>query len=379
MKKINVVIPSIYDPRCPTIRSRLYPLCLLLAQRGFEFTFLVIGRKTEEISPGITYRGYKNYGELIRIVAALKKKDTDIILACKSYSITGLLSFWVARLRGLGYVLDVDDRIFPSEINKWWRFPLYIQEWLSDRFLMHMKPPTIVASRALETYYGNHTVYIPNSADMEFFSKRNWSTEIIKERFRIDGLVVIWPAVFFQEIDREYILEIFRIIQQKTNNISLLVLGEGEYLPRIKTQVKKMRLSNVIFGGAIDYRDMPHFYASADAGILPLRDNHYDACKGPIKLYEYMAMELPIITTPVGEPRYMVEKANCGIIIPFNDAGKAADSIIELLRSKERLKQMGGNGRNYLTQFQSLDQQAAKMENVLLSVIKDNWSKGKCL
>lgn len=378
--KIRVIVPTIYTSDCPTIRSRLYPLCSRIASNGFEFTFLILGKETNEVYPGLTYKSYKNYWELIKTVFALNKRNVDIILSCKPHSITGLLSFIISRVRGIAYVLDVDDRItFSSSVNKWLRWILFFQEKISEQILRILKPPTVVASLGLEDFWGKHAHYISNSADTLFFSKKEKKTGRIKEGLPLDSHVIIWPAVFFHEIDREYILEIFECIQRRESNIFLIVLGKGDYLPVIKEKAKKTGLYNIIFKGEVDYERIPDFYSLSDAGIIPLRNNEFDASKGPIKLYEFMSMELPIITTPIGEPKYMVEKANCGIIIPFNDADKAADSIIELLRSKERLKQMGENGRNYLTQFQSLEQQAAKMENVLLSVIKDNWSKGKCL
>jgi glycosyltransferase involved in cell wall biosynthesis len=359
----------VYDPSCPTLRSRLYPLCRQLAERNYEFTFFVLGNKTEEISPGITYKGYKDYKELVTLTMRLHRENVDAVIACKSYSITGFLSYLVAKSKGFGYLLDIDDRTFPSEINKWWRIPLYIQELLIEKIMMLLKPPTTVASKALQKYWGTHAVYMPNSADLTFFNKTKWLSNICKEKHNIAGKVVIWPAVFFQEVDRNYAVEIFDVISIKRKDIALLILGAGEYLPHIQNKVQKRGTQNIIFAGEIDFEEMPRYYASADAGLLPLRDNHYDACKGPIKLYEYMAMELPIIATPVGEPKEMIEAADCGVFIPFNDAEKASDVIIDLLESKEKLNSLGKNGRTYLKKFQTLEKLAETFESVLSSTV----------
>jgi len=366
MRKTRVIVPTVYHADCPTVRSRLFLWSEMLVNKSFEFTFLILGDGIKEVCPGITYWGYKNYLDLIRIVLNLRKEDYDIILSCKPYSISGVLPYLMSRIRRMGYLLDVDDRIFPSEINKWWRLPLYVQEWCAERLMMWMKPLTVVASRALKDYWGDHVEYVPNTVKLSAFSRHMVSSNAIKENFGIHGPVVVWPAVFFQEIDRTYVLEIFDFIQKMRKGIALLVLGSGDYLASVKATAHQLRLSNVHFGGAVDHGQMPSLYASADAGILPLRNNHYDACKGPIKLYEYMAMELPVIATPIGEPREMVEKAHCGILIPFDNPAKAAMNIIELLESGERLKQLGRNGRAYLEHHQSLQAQAERIENMLL-------------
>lgn len=361
----RVVIPTVYRADCPTVRSRLLPLCRELVPHGYSFQFLVLGEGEKEAEPGISYRGYRDYLELVRRVLALSPGDADLILACKAYSVTGLLSLLVARAKGMGYLLDVDDRTFPSEINKWWRLPLYLQEWLVERLLMKLRPPTSVASRALADYWGRHALYVPNSAALEVFHRPDWDPEFIRKRHGVQGQVVIWPAVFFQETDRRYALEIFRSLAQLGCAATLLVLGDGDYLPDLKARAAALGLENVLFAGSVPYGEMPNYYASASAGLLPLRDNHYDACKGPIKLYEYMAMELAVIATDIGEPRQMVTRADCGILVPFRAPQQAARRIAELLNAPQELRRRGANGRRYLEQEHRFGHQAEKLRELM--------------
>ena len=89
-QSLRVVIPTVYPSDCPTIRSRLYPMCLKLSKKGFSFTFLLAKEKTREISPGIVFKGYRNYWELLKEIFNIDSQSADIILACKPYSITGV-------------------------------------------------------------------------------------------------------------------------------------------------------------------------------------------------------------------------------------------------------------------------------------------------
>ncbi|HVO65927.1 MAG TPA: glycosyltransferase family 4 protein [Syntrophales bacterium] len=364
-RKIRVVVPTVYRPECPTVRSRLLPLCRELVPKGFEFEFLVIGEGKNNIEPGITYSGYRSYVELASRISSSKKRDTDILFPSKPYTITGLLSLLVARLKGIGYVLDIDDRTFPSEINKWWRLPLYLQEYFSDRFLKWLKTPTVVASRGLAEYWGKHALYAPNSTDLCLFDRTRWNSGYIREKVGLTGQILIWPAVFFQETDRQYMLDIFAALQKSGEEVVLLVIGDGEYLPHIKSRAKSLKLENVVFTGTVDYRDMPNYYASATAGLLPMRNNHYDSCKGPIKLFEYMAMELPVIATDIGEAREVIPRADCGILIPFDDPDRAAAMIAELMSSSERLQNLGKNGRRFLLEQHSFAHHADQLEILL--------------
>jgi glycosyltransferase involved in cell wall biosynthesis len=367
---IRVVVPTVYRPECPTVKARLLPLCARLVPYGFSFDFLVNDEGDREAATGVIYKGYKSYRELLGRILSITDADADLIYACRPYSISGLISYVVAKIRGIAYVLDVDDRTFPSEINKWWRLPLYCQEWLAERLLKALRPPVSVASRALAEYWGPHVDYIPNSADLSVFAPGKGDADYIFRNHGLRAPVIIWPAVFFQETDRRYVLEVFSEIRLSGNAISLLVLGDGEYLPEVRHRAAFLGLDNVHFAGRVPHERMIDYYASAQAGIVPLRNNHYDACKGPIKLYEYMAMGLPVIATDIGEPSTMVAEAGCGIVIPFVDAAKAAEMIINLCSSAERLSVSGMNGRFYLEKEHSLDLHARLLDDLLRRTVR---------
>ncbi len=365
-----MVIPTVYDSACPTVKSRLLPLALPLVERGFRFTFLVTDPEPSSPHPGVEFEPYCGYAALVKRVLSLRRGEVDVVFPSKPYSISGLLSLLVARCRDIGFVLDVDDRIFPSEINKWWRLPLYVQEWLSERLMMGLQPSTVVASRGLADRWGDRCSYIPNSADLDFFSRTLWRRDFIAEKTGLVSPVIVWPAVFFQETDRVYVLEIFRELQMSGSPVTLLVLGDGEYLSEICRRAESLDLRNVSFAGRVPYGDIPHYYASAQAGIIPLRNNGYDDCKGPIKLFEYMAMELPVIATDIGEPKETIRKADCGILVPFDDAPAAARMITNLVSRPDEMVRLGVNGRLFLEKAQSFTLLSRQLAEVLEGQIK---------
>jgi glycosyltransferase involved in cell wall biosynthesis len=337
---------------------------------GFSFRFLVHDNGDREVTRGISYLGYGSYRELVCRILSLTSVDTDMIYASRPYSISGLVSYFAAKMRGIAYALDVDDRTFPSEINKWWRLPLYCQEWMVERILKSLEPPTSVASQALASYWGAHTTYIPNSADTSLFAPGKGDADYIFKHHALAPPVLLWPAVFFQETDRHYVLEVFSEIKRTGKNVSLLVLGDGEYLPEVRRRATSLGLDNIRFAGRVPHERMIDYYASAQAGVVPLRNNHYDACKGPIKLYEYMAMGLTVIATDIGEPAAMVKRSGCGIVIPFKDAAKAAEMIIDFCSSADRLKLHGMKGRSLLETEHSLDHHAGLLEGLLRRAVR---------
>lgn len=63
------------------------------------------------------------------------------------------------------------------------------------------------------------------------------------------------------------------------------------------------KLPNVSLIGAVDYKLLPRFACWFDVATIPFRINEITESTSPIKLFEYMALGLPIVTTDMPECR----------------------------------------------------------------------------
>ena len=84
------------------------------------------------------------------------------------------------------------------------------------------------------------------------------------------------------------------------------------------------------------------------AGLSLLEDRPNYRHSMPTKVIEYMAHGLPVVTTPLPLAADLVEKAGCGIVVPFDDAEATAGALIELSRDPERRAAMGRAGHAYV-------------------------------
>jgi glycosyltransferase involved in cell wall biosynthesis len=103
---------------------------------------------------------------------------------------------------------------------------------------------------------------------------------------------------------KEIILEISNV---EHLNFKLLIVGDGEAYSDLKKTIEKYKLEDKVFlVGRKDYKEIPKYIAASDICILPADPNErimQDIV--PIKLYEYMAMSKPVITTKL--PGIMME------------------------------------------------------------------------
>ena len=97
------------------------------------------------------------------------------------------------------------------------------------------------------------------------------------------------------------------LAKNKYNNLKLLIVGDGGAYPELQKIVEKHNLSNeVILAGRKSYNEIPELVAASDICILPAYpDEEIMQDIVPIKIYEYMAMCKPVITTKL--PGIMME------------------------------------------------------------------------
>jgi glycosyltransferase involved in cell wall biosynthesis len=80
------------------------------------------------------------------------------------------------------------------------------------------------------------------------------------------------------------------------------------------------------------------------AGLSLLQDEANFRHSMPTKVIEYMARGLPVITTPLPLAVDLVQSADCGFVVPFNDPQAAADAILKLDADPDLRVAMGARG-----------------------------------
>ena len=81
------------------------------------------------------------------------------------------------------------------------------------------------------------------------------------------------------------------------------------------------------------------------AGLSLLHDEPNYAHSQPTKLMEYMGHGLPVVTTPNAVSVELVERYDCGVVVPFNDPAAATDAVLALREDADRRRRLGAAGR----------------------------------
>ena len=117
---------------------------------------------------------------------------------------------------------------------------------------------------------------------------------------------------------------------------------------------------------------MKRYYSLCNISLIHLKNNPLFASVIPSKLFESMAMGLPIIMAlPKGEATKLVDHHQCGVIISPENSILLASAVLELQSNNEQLNQYKESAINASLLF-SRDVKAREMLNVLNNFVKRN-------
>jgi len=121
----------------------------------------------------------------------------------------------------------------------------------------------------------------------------------------------------------------------------------GNFSPQgLQTEVEGMEgWKQVDFHGFVNRDEAHSILSRSKVGLVTLHPlvNYLDAL--PVKMFEYMAAGIPVITSDIPLWKHIVEGASCGVAVDPLDPKAIGAAIQNLLDKPEESAQMGARGR----------------------------------
>jgi glycosyltransferase involved in cell wall biosynthesis len=165
-----------------------------------------------------------------------------------------------------------------------------------ERRLMEKSSCVIVSSDLLyanKRQYNGNTFLVTHGVDVAHFRKACHEQTVVPDEIRkLKGPVIGFFGLIADWID----LELLRYIAVSRPGWNIVLIG------KIDTDVKALQgVANVHFIGQQPYALLPAFAKRFDVAILPFVINELTLAANPLKLREYLAAGLPVISSPLPE------------------------------------------------------------------------------
>lgn len=128
----------------------------------------------------------------------------------------------------------------------------------------------------------------------------------------------------------ELIISVNLLIADGVDNIKLLLVGGGKDMDYLQNIVVKLGIEeHVQFTGIIPYDQVPGMMSTADLEIIPFPDMEWWNYQSPMKIFECLAMGMPIITTDIPAHRNISDSI---LLIPDNNPTTIKDAIKDFIK-----------------------------------------------
>jgi len=223
----------------------------------------------------------------------------------------------------------------------------------------------IFSVKSLQKLYGisdGKSEIIPNGVDVDFFFQKSKEKSRNEDDFFTIGFVgFLGDWVDFSSVFTS-------VAQMKaTMKLKILIVGDGPNLGKIQKFADDSDLAEQVgFVGNVPYSEIPEKISQMDVCILPFNDSSVSQHALPLKLFEYMASNKPVISSRIEA----VEQTIGDKILYYSDPGEFRTSLENLYYDKKMAADMSIKGMKFVRDEYSWNSILYVYEKVLIDVYK---------
>lgn len=340
--------------------NRAAQMAAALTRRGHHVTLMTVSRQhrwkpTWSIANGVRVAEMPNLGQdysgegygpldnLLRCLHALSHRY-DIIHTFDhkpNASFAGLvgrlrgatlIADWADWWGGPGGINDVPKRRVPAvgRFEEWWEIKTKL---LADGVVTIS---TVLRQRALDIgVLPDRVVHIPNGSAIDLIRP----VPIVEARQRL-GVPVERKIVGFLGMGQGDMEIVMPALQQLTG-VWFMVIGPKN--PRVLAQAQSFGIADRLWQtDFVPDEELPLYLACADIMCLPLTDRAANRGRLPGKIMYYMAAGRPVVASPIGDVKTIVETHRVGLLARDEEF---ADAFHRILSDDALREELGHNAR----------------------------------
>jgi len=190
---------------------------------------------------------------------------------------------------------------------------------------------------------------VPNAVDIERFSPRPRDDALarslgLEHRF-VTGF--LGSLVGYEGV--EDLVDATAELARRGIDAALLVVGEGEAAASIRARAEEQGIAErVRMVGRVAASEVPRYYSLIDVAAFPRLPFRVCELVPPLKPFEAMAMQKPVVAADLPALREVVEHDTTGLLFPSGDATALAERLALLARDPDRAARLAADARAFV-------------------------------
>jgi colanic acid biosynthesis glycosyl transferase WcaI len=191
-------------------------------------------------------------------------------------------------------------------------------------------------------------LFLPNGVDVDYYQPRDQDMELKTSLGLAGKRIILWAGTIGYSHGLECVLDAAKLLESSPE-IHFLFLGNGSMRSRLEEIRRELNLTNVTFKDPVPMEQLARYYSIAECGLASLKAFPSHEGARPSKIFAVLASAKPVIFFGAGECARLVEIAQAGIVIPPEEPVTFARDVRALFTSPELMRQLGKNGRRFVT------------------------------
>ncbi len=225
---------------------------------------------------------------------------------------------------------------------------------------------------------------VPESVPAKKVHRVHWGANV--ERFRPDvprkslripekAKVVVFSGSFRPWHGADLLVRAAPRVLIREPEAFFLFVGAGPAWDETRLLARTFGIeSAVLFTGAVAYDEMPSYLRAATVGVAPYQPSRLGQMKlgfywSPLKIFEYMATGLPVVSLDVPPLAEIVRPEKEGLLFAEGDEEALACAVVRLLTDPRVARSMGESGRERVVAHFSWQRHCEELERILTGLV----------
>jgi glycosyltransferase involved in cell wall biosynthesis len=365
--RVLVLGPALYDTS-PSQRFRIEQWARHMEGAGVEFTHAPF---EDEHLHEILYRPGRRFGKAYHILKALVRRvglltsvrKYDLVYVVREATLLGpaLIERLVNHL-GVPLVFDFDDAIwvpYRSPANHWFS---YLKCFGKTRTLCRISRHVLAGNPYLADYarrYNCNVTVVPTTIDTESYTVRQERSD------STGGLITLGWTGSYSTVQHLDTLRAALIQLRRRCPFRLLVIGTPAY------ELEGVEVVARPWQARTELNDLHQF----DIGLMPLPDDNWSRGKCGLKMLQCMGVGVPVVASPVGVNRDIVQDGVNGFLASSDEQWVAR---LERLIGDARLRrEVGLAGRATVEERYAARPWADRVRGIFEQVVAGEAAAGR--